>query len=156
MEKTAELSAEVEKTLRAWAAITIIKLRKSMRDKGVATRHLYKSFSSNISYTDGFPSAVTISFMFHGKFVDMGVGNGVKISDVKGNAAKWKSLPRKERKGLRPRLAKRWYSPVIYGEMNILSVLLLRKYGIQTGRIMEGSDQLSEDLSIVTDIKMKF
>ncbi len=60
------------------------------------------------------PNAVQFSFELYGKFVDMGVGKGVKLEDVKS--------------GAHDRKPKKWYSKTFYSESLKLSAILGEKY----------------------------
>lgn len=70
------------------------------------------------------PDMVKFTHAYYGAFIDMGVGRGTKKSDVafdrsaRGTGA--------ESSGRRP---KKWYSPVIYRELNILSDLAANLLG---------------------------
>ncbi len=60
------------------------------------------------------PTAVQFSFPLYGKFVDMGVGRGVKLEDVKS--------------GYNNRKPKKWYSRTFYSETMKLGEILGEKY----------------------------
>jgi len=128
-----QLPKDLALTIMRWSNWTIFALKKSLQQKKVGSSgSLHKSFTYKLTYgSDGMPTKVTIGFYFHGKFVDMGVGRGVKISDVKGNAEKWRSLASDERKGIKPRRPKKWYSPTMYYEYQRLAEILTEKYAIE-------------------------
>jgi hypothetical protein len=93
---------------------------------------LYRSFTRKMDYgSDGMPTRITIGFMFHGRFVDMGVGNGVKMEDIKTNREIYRNLSRAGRAGKKPRKSKKWYSPVMYREYQRAAEILAGKYGIE-------------------------
>ncbi len=72
----------------------------------------------------GLPSVVEFSFPFYGKMVDMGVGKGVKLEDVRSGAKDYSSG-----EGGHRRRPKKWYSKIFYSEVKKLSVILAEKYG---------------------------
>lgn len=78
----------------AWAKITIIKWKKKLAsNKNGDTGNLLKSFKYNVLATArGNVMKITLLFEYYGRFVDMGVGRGVKIGDVKESATSWKHL----------------------------------------------------------------
>lgn len=135
----ASLPEELQYTLKKWMKITIKELRDSLRKKRVReySGDLYRSFTGQIYYgADGMPTKVTIGFMFHGRFIDMGVGRGVKMENVKSNLQAWRALTRGEREtgrkaGQEPRKPKKWYSPTIYREYQRAAEILAGKYGIE-------------------------
>lgn len=131
-----ELSAipsELSVTIEEWARWTIWALQGSIaKYKIKGSGALMKSFTYKLSYgADGMPKRVTIGFYQYGKFIDMGVGKGVKIGDVKGNAEVWRALSSGERKGQKTRKPKKWYSPTMYYEYQRMAELLVEKYKIE-------------------------
>lgn len=130
-----DLAVELYGTMISWAQITIKELRKSIAAKKVGSSgDLYKSFKYNIEVGEnGMPKKVTIGFLYHGKFVDMGVGNGVRLENVKGNRQTWLSKTQYEKRtaGYKPRRPKKWYSPTIYSQHQRAAELLAEKYAIE-------------------------
>lgn len=127
-----KLAYDVHETISKWAYITVNELKLSMVEKGLHLGDLYRSFTWKVyADADGMPTKATIGFMYHGKFVDMGVGNGIKLENVKGNAEIWRAMSRKERKGKQHRKPKKWYSPKIYHEYQRAAEILAGKYGIE-------------------------
>lgn len=126
-------------TLVKWADITIKEFQKEMIKRNMSRNRLYRSFTYNIKYnSNGIPSEVSIGFLFHGRFVDMGVGKGVKLEDVKSNAEVWRSLTKHERKTTgKPRTRKPWYSKRAYREFMVLNVLLQREFGLSVSNTIE-------------------
>lgn len=126
-------------TLVKWADITIKEFQKEMIKRNMSRNRLYRSFTYNIKYnSNGIPSEVSIGFLFHGRFVDMGVGKGVKLEDVKSNAEVWRSLTKHERKKIgKPRTRKPWYSKRAYREFMVLNVLLQREFGLSVSNTIE-------------------
>jgi hypothetical protein len=127
------LPKDLALTIQRWAGWTIFALKKSIQQKKIKGSGLLKnSFTYKLTYgADGMPTKVSIGFNFYGKFIDMGVGKGVKISDVKGNAEKWRALASDEKRGQKHRIPVKWYSPTMYYEYQRLSELLVEKYAIE-------------------------
>lgn len=72
----------------------------------------------------GLPSRVEFTFPYYGKFVDMGVGKGVKLEDVKSGGADYRAG-----EGGHRRRPKKWYSKTFYAEVQKLTRILAEKYG---------------------------
>ncbi len=72
----------------AWAKITIIKWKKKLAINKVGNSGtLLQSFQYNfLASAQGNVLKITLLFEYYGRFVDMGVGRGVKIGDVKESA----------------------------------------------------------------------
>jgi len=66
-------------------------------------------------------SSIEFTFKYYGKFVDMGVGKGVKLSDI-GKGGTDKKFKRK---------AKKWYSPIFFRNLNTLRRYLGEHYARQ-------------------------
>jgi predicted helicase len=131
-ETLTNLPYELQETLSKWSYITINELKLSMARNKMHLGELYRSFTRKMDIgSDGMPTRVTIGFMFHGRFVDMGVGNGVKMEDIKTNREIYRNLSRAGRAGKKPRKPKKWYSPVIYREYQRAAEILAGKYGIE-------------------------
>lgn len=127
-----QIPSELQETLDKWSYITINELKLSMIEHGIHLGELYRSFTrSTILGPDGMPTRVTIGFWYHGKFVDMGVGKGVKLENVKSMREVWMSKSRAERKGRKRRRPKKWYSPVMFHEYQRAAEILAGKYGIE-------------------------
>ena len=69
---------------QAWAKITIIKWKKKLAINKVGNSGaLLQSFQYNVlASAQGNVLKITLLFEYYGRFVDMGVGRGVKIGDV--------------------------------------------------------------------------
>ena len=131
-ETLTNLPYELQETLSKWSYITINELKLSMAGNKMHLGELYRSFTRKMDYgSDGMPTRITIGFMFHGRFVDMGVGNGVKMEDIKTNREIYRNLSRAGRAGKKPRKSKKWYSPVMYREYQRAAEILAGKYGIE-------------------------
>jgi hypothetical protein len=126
------LPYELQETLSKWSYITINELKLSMASKGMHLGDLYRSFTRSISYgADGMPTKVTIGFLYHGKFVDMGVGNGQKMESIKSNREVWINMSKAAKKGKTRRAPKKWYSPTMYHEYQRAAEILAGKYSIE-------------------------
>ena len=128
----ASLPMELQETLSKWSYITINELKLSMASHGMHLGDLYRSFTRSIQYgSDGMPTKVTIGFLYHGKFVDMGVGRGQKMESIKSNREVWINLSKAQKKGRKRRAPVKWYSPVMYHEYQRAAEILAGKYGIE-------------------------
>jgi len=122
-----------------WSKITIDRWKKNIEKRGIGhSGDLFKSFVSNIiRNSDGDPKRIELSFLFYGRFVDMGVGRGGSVktqSDEKtlrGRAGAFKSTSRR---------AKKWYSKTLAAETRSLARLLAKEFAIKGINIIE--DQL--------------
>lgn len=152
IQRTPELGKALTWTIVQWADITIKEFHRSMVKTGIKRSHLWRSLTYNIKYVDGFPVEVSLGFLYHGRFVDMGVGRGVRISDVKNNAEIWRAatigMKRKEAAAIRGRKPKKWYAKTAYIQFQILSDILLKKYSISTSRIVENNLKTTIEISI--------
>lgn len=120
-------------TVQQWAKITIAELRKQIvAKKAYKTGDLYKSFRYEI-YKDsnGVPTRVTIGFDMHGRFIDMGVGGGIRIENQKVNREKWNSMTYAAKEGKKRRKPIKWYSPEMYHQYQRMAEILTGKYGIE-------------------------
>lgn len=133
-----KLNYRLERTVRAWGGITVKEFIKAMRKRRIREGDLYKSFRVKLEKnSEGRPVKVVMEFLFYGRFVDMGVGRGVKLENVKGNREVWRAMSKKDRKGKSNRYPKKWYSPVMYREFQRLSEILLKVYAINVSNIIE-------------------
>lgn len=85
---------------------------------------LEDSFEHEIIGNGSLPTEVRLMFKYYGKFVDMGVGRGIKLEDVKSNRMDFSAGV-----GGSARRAKKWYSKTFYSEVMKLGEILARKYG---------------------------
>lgn len=101
-------------TAQAWADIVVEKWENNvMRLKIRKTGDLIDSFHGTaIREANGNPYLIEFLFNYYGKFVDMGVGRGVKLGE---------QIRSK-------RVAKDWYSSTFFNQLQILGDLLGRKY----------------------------
>ena len=112
----------------AWAKITIIKWKKKLASNKIGdTGTLLKSFKYNVlASAQGNVLKITLLFEYYGRFVDMGVGKGVKIGDVKESAASRKLSGKMLGNRRRP---KKWYSKTFHAEVMKLSEIFAKEYG---------------------------
>lgn len=112
----------------AWAKITIIKWKKKLASNKIGdTGTLLKSFKYNVlASVQGNVLKITLLFEYYGRFVDMGVGKGVKIGDVKESAASRKLSGKMLGNRRRP---KKWYSKTFHAEVMKLSEIFAKEYG---------------------------
>jgi hypothetical protein len=68
---------------------------------------------------------VKLMYAYYGMFVDMGVGRGQKLGDVKDNASVNRLV------GMKGRKPKKWVSKSLYAEVNILADLVMEHYAQQ-------------------------
>ena len=112
----------------AWAKITIIKWKKKLASNKIGdTGNLLKSVKYNVlASAQGNVLKITLLFEYYGRFVDMGVGKGVKIGDVKESAASRKLSGKMLGNRRRP---KKWYSKTFHAEVMKLSEIFAKEYG---------------------------
>ncbi|VXC44323.1 hypothetical protein [Sphingobacterium multivorum] len=74
--------------LSDWLRIFLEKLRRELKLKNIGkTQALSNSIKGELLRNGGDISAVLAKFSMYGRFVDMGVGNGVKAYERKSNSA---------------------------------------------------------------------
>jgi hypothetical protein len=114
----------------AWAKITIIKWKKKLSSNRIGdTGSLLRSFKYNVlASAQGSVLKITLLFEYYGRFVDMGVGKGVKIGDVKESATSRKLSGKMLGNRRRP---KKWYSKTFHAEVMKLSEIFAKEYGHQ-------------------------
>ncbi len=112
----------------AWAKITIIKWKKKLASNKIGdTGTLLKSFKYNVlASAQGNVLKITLLFEYYGRFVDMGVGKGVKIGDVKESATSRRLSGKMLGNRRRP---KKWYSKTFHAEVMKLSEIFAKEYG---------------------------
>jgi hypothetical protein len=101
-------------TAEAWANIVIERWEQKLVRLNVHhSGKLADSFARHvITQAAGSLEKIEFAFEYYGKFVDMGVGNGVHIDDVQESYRKRKP----------------WYSPVFFSQVRKLGELLREKY----------------------------
>lgn len=142
MQFNQNLSADRAEVISLWARYTIERLQRSIdkRKIGVTGSLRYSLLYALKAVADGDISAINILFNYYGKFVDMGVGAGVKIESVKSNGDMYNTTA----KARRP---KKWLSKTLYAEINELQLLLASKYSEQVPNIIRESIQQNINLS---------
>ncbi len=113
---------------QAWAKITIIKWKKKLASNKIGdTGTLLKSFKYDVlASAQGNVLKITLLFEYYGRFVDMGVGKGVKIGDVKESITSRKLDGKMLGNRRRP---KKWYSKTFHAEVMKLSEIFAKEYG---------------------------
>ena len=113
---------------QAWAKITIIKWKKKLAISKVGNSStLFNSFKySVLASAGGNVLKITLLFEYYGRFVDMGVGKGVKIGDVKESATSRRLSGKMLGNRRRP---KKWYSKTLHAEVMNLSEIFAKEYG---------------------------
>ena len=121
-------NTDLKLTIEAWAEIVIKTwLQKIIRLNINYSHALYNSFVHHvITNANGNPERIEFAFNYYGKFVDMGVGNGIKLQDSQAFAAA----------GLNKRHAKQWYSKTFYAQLQILKELLAEKYATKASQVI--------------------
>ena len=106
-------------TVEAWAKIVIERWEQKIERLKIGhSGNLAKSFTQHvITQSNGSPEKIEFAFEYYGKFVDMGVGRGVKLADVGS--------------GNNYRKRKPWYSPVFFGQVKEMAKILAEKYGMK-------------------------
>lgn len=125
---------DLKTTVTAWADIVVQNWREKLKQMGVYdTWNLYNSFDKYGTEipvnAQGNPVSVTFNFQVYGRFVDMGVGKGVKIGDVKMLNAE-RSAGNRHLSSNR-RKPRKWYSSEFYRQRQQLERLMQEKYGIK-------------------------
>lgn len=123
---------ERNKLIEDWAKFTAERLQKSIEKRGIGvTGSLkYSILYDLMSAAGGEIGSTKHEFNYYGKFVDMGVGKGQKIEDVKSNGDLIMF-------GSATRSPKKWYSETMYAEIAILKDLLAVKYGEDAANIIK-------------------
>ena len=115
-----------------WAKYTGERLGESILKKNIGkSQELIRSIKSNVFGGEMAPEKIVLSYLMRGKFVDMGVGKGQKLGDIKGNREVLAAA------GLKGRRAKKWYSKTIYAETNKLADILKNNYGKQATNMIK-------------------
>jgi len=99
-------------TIQAWAEIVVSNWEDKILKLNITdTFSLVSSFEAYVvSEANGDVQKVEFTFLYYGKFIDMGVGKGQTI---------------REGGSRRPR---KWYSPIFFSELQKLSGILAEKY----------------------------
>jgi len=128
-----------------WATYTINRFHEQLLKKRIGkTGSLKDSLAFRaIVGAGGDIEKIKMAYLNYGKFIDMGVGRGQALGNVRGNAEVYRAA------GLKgPRKAKKWYSKTMYSETNILADLLMNNYGIRAGEMVKESFPAQINISI--------
>lgn len=120
-----------QRLVSEWARIAIERLQAALEKKKIGvTGELFNSFKRELENAGGDVGAVIIKFLMYGRFVDMGVGNGLKAYERKTNKA---NLVGARAYGANvsynSRQPKRWYSKTKAAETWRLQELLIQDLG---------------------------
>jgi hypothetical protein len=120
--------------LRDWAKYLREKLLDRIDQYHIGkTGDLARSIRTSVS-----PDRVFLQFSYYGKFVDMGVGKGSRIGDVKENSSVLSKAI-----GIRQsRKPKKWYSRTMAGQIKKLSEIIASEYGRETAEFVKQNFQL--------------
>jgi|SRR5690606_2997523 len=120
-----------QRIVNEWARIAIERLQAALDKKKIGvTRELFNSFKRELENSGGDVGAVIIKFLMYGRFVDMGVGNGVKAYERKTNRANMVGARAYGANvSYNSRQPKRWYSKTKTAETFRLQELLLQDLG---------------------------
>jgi oligoendopeptidase F len=111
-----------------WAEYVLERWRRQITKLRVKnTEDLSNSLAKQVvSASGGDVQKVLFFYNYYGKMVDMGVGKGIKLGDVKENTLSRRLEGR--RNGNRRR-AKKWYSVVFYSQTVRLGEIMQKTYG---------------------------
>jgi hypothetical protein len=129
--------------IERWVSYLVADLKKRMvRLKIYVTGDLEHSIKTALEKgSDGDINKIFLNFLMYGRLLDMGVRNGVGLADVNTHQYVWRAL------GVRASgaKAKRWYSPVISGELKDLSKYMAIAYaGASSVAILEPLADMNE------------
>lgn len=125
----------LNETYEAWANITMERWMGKLEKLGIDIEGpLGRSITNHvITSAGGDVARIEFFFNFYGKFVDMGVGRGVKIGDVKMLRVDRRLEGRKHGNLRRPRP---WFSKTFYAERMKLIDILQRKYALKANLVI--------------------
>ena len=126
--QTSQSKLSEREIAQAWAKITIVKWKKKLAINKVGNSGaLLQSFQYNVlASAQGNVLKITLLFEYCGRFVDMGVGKGVKIGDVKESTTSRRLSGKMLGNRRRP---KKWYSKTFHAEVMKLSEIFAKEYG---------------------------
>lgn len=124
-------NTNLNETLEAWAGITLKRWWKKIDTMGIGkTGALRRSLKYHVTTSAGNDHfKIEFFYAWYGKMVDMGVGNGTKVGQVRENKT---SRNLEGRHTGNRRRAKAWKSPTFYAEASTLNAILMEKYGRKT------------------------
>jgi hypothetical protein len=107
-------NTEIRITAEAFAKIVIERWEQKIMRLGInSTGKLLGSFTHYVNtQANGNVNFIQFTYEFYGRFVDMGVGKGVKYGEVE----------------LSKRKAKPWYSKIFFSQIIKLREILVNKY----------------------------
>lgn len=126
-----------------FAEIAVERFKKALQKKNIGwTLELEKSLTHTLTTNgSGGYASILITFEGYGKFVDMGVGKGVKYEDVRGSQAVWNHV------GVRgSRVAKRWIGNTLSNQTKRLAELMSEAYEKAADDILI---QIANDINII-------
>ena len=129
-------------TIEAWADIVIERWETKIERLRIGnTGNLAKSFYQHVqTQANGNPELIIFTFEYYGKFVDMGVGRGVPLSQVEFSY----------------RRPKPWYSKVFFSQLEKLKDILADKYGQKAQfAIITNVEKFNEEGSKLSDSHKK-
>ncbi|RYD78049.1 MAG: hypothetical protein EOP53_11895 [Sphingobacteriales bacterium] len=117
-------------TGEAWADITIKNWQVKINKIGIGTTNdLYESFRRHVFMAaNGDINKIELAYEWYGSMVDMGVGRGTKLGDVRENALSRRIEGKSRGNARRP---KKWKSSSLFSDQIRLSEILAEKYGIK-------------------------
>lgn len=120
---SASSAPDISATYAKWADIVIEKWIRKMEYFGIQGDQLVNSFVNDITWAaDGSAEKIAFAFEYYGKFVDMGVGNGVNLDN------RFMKIDT----GLTRRRPKPWFSDVFYRQLAALRHLISERLAQQT------------------------
>ena len=118
-----ELAIARINTLNYWGRYTISDLQKSIRIKNIGRSHnLINSLKYNVHPESNGNAKIIFEFIYYGRLLDMGVGRGRKIEDIKSNRAVYNAISQKNKNH-------KWLSKVAYTNIAALKNIMQEKYG---------------------------
>ncbi len=117
----------LDECAKAWAGFTIGIWKEKLKKYkvGEPSGKLRASFKYSLTGNEASNLVIKFEFLYYGKFVDMGVGKGTKISGVSENktsrALQGKMLGNRRR-------PKKWYGKTLFAETATLREILARDY----------------------------
>lgn len=118
-------------TVSDWARYAVERFQEQLNKKKIGvTGALFRSFTRMLEMNGGDVGSVMIKFAMYGRFIDMGVGNGVKAYERKTNRA---NMVGARAYGANvsyvKRAPKKWYSKTKTAESLRLQEILMRDLG---------------------------
>ena len=119
---------DLRTSLDKWAKDTRKYLLKNISRLGlVKTGGLRSSLNYKITVSGKTSGRVQFSDKYYGKFLDMGVGRGQKLENVKSNREMIRAIGQRGRKGRKPI---KWFTATMNASQNILARMVAKRYGL--------------------------